>query len=145
MAVLGMAVPPAPLLGVAGRWGEAEVEFARRFYDLHQLISSRGGIRPSNAALEEVAKLVLVRLWSLRHQPDLFPSYPDAGRATDAGSAGPPRPIATTTTSCSSAQSRAAWPETPVLPTRFPVPTIPIEGSANGSSCGGSKRKSEPT
>ena len=41
--------------------------------------------------------------------------------------------------------SRAAWPETPVLPTRFPVPTIPIEGSANGSSRGGSKRKSEPT
>ena len=56
-----------PLLGVAGRWGPAEVEAARRFDDLHQLIYTTGGIRPSNAAVEEVAKLVLVRLWSLRH------------------------------------------------------------------------------
>ena len=32
-----------------------------------------------------------------------------------------------------------------VLPTRLPVPTIPIDGSGNGSSAGGSKRKSAPT
>ena len=31
-----------------------------------------------------------------------------------------------------------------VLPTRLPVPTIPIDGSGNGSSAGGSKRKSAP-
>ena len=32
-----------------------------------------------------------------------------------------------------------------VLPTRLPVPTIPIDGSGNGASTGGSKRKSAPT
>src|SRR3954468_22254644 len=66
--------PPdqAPLLGVAGRWGAAEIALARRFDDLHQLLYVRGGIRPSNAAVEEIAKLVLVRLWSLTEQPDLF-------------------------------------------------------------------------
>lgn len=63
-----------PPLGVAGRWGPAEIDLARRFDDLHQLIYVRGGIRPSNAAVEEVAKLVLVRLWSLRTgQTGLFP------------------------------------------------------------------------
>lgn len=61
-----------PLLGVAGPWGPAEIELARRFDDLHQLIYRRGGIRPSNAAVEEVAKLILIRLWSLREAPLLF-------------------------------------------------------------------------
>lgn len=60
-----MSTPP--LLGVAGHWGSAEVALARRFDDLHQLIYTRGGIRPSNAAVEEVAKLALVRIWSLRN------------------------------------------------------------------------------
>jgi hypothetical protein len=60
----------APLLGVSGPWGVAEIELYRRFDELHQLIYMRGGIRPSNAALEEVAKLILVRL----HAPTLFPS-----------------------------------------------------------------------
>jgi predicted RNA methylase len=58
---------PPPLLGVAGSWGAAELELYRRFDDLHQLIYVRGGIRPSNAAVEEVAKLILIRLWRLRH------------------------------------------------------------------------------
>ena len=55
-----------PLLGVAGSWGAAEIVLARRFDELHQLIYRRGGLRSSNAAVEEVAKLVLIRLWSLR-------------------------------------------------------------------------------
>ena len=55
-----------PLLGVAGTWGAAEIELARRFDDLHQLLYRRGGLRPSNAVVEEIAKLVLIRLWSLR-------------------------------------------------------------------------------
>jgi hypothetical protein len=68
-----MTAAPPPL-GVAGRWGPAEIALARRFDELHQLIYTRGGIRPSNAAVEEVAKLVLVRLWSLRQGvSDLFP------------------------------------------------------------------------
>ena len=46
-----------PLLGVAGAWGAAEIELAHRFDDLHQLVYRRGGLRPSNAAVEEVAKL----------------------------------------------------------------------------------------
>ena len=60
-------MPEPPPLGVAGRWGLTEIELARRFDELHQLIYVRGGIRPSNAAVEEVAKLALARLWSLRH------------------------------------------------------------------------------
>ena len=55
-----------PLLGVAGSWGAAEIDLARRFDELHQLIYRRGGLRSSNAAVEELAKLVLIRLWSLR-------------------------------------------------------------------------------
>ncbi len=55
-----------PLLGVAGSWGAAEIALARRFDELHQLIYRRGGLRSTNAAVEEVAKLVLIRLWSLR-------------------------------------------------------------------------------
>jgi hypothetical protein len=55
-----------PLLGVAGSWGSAEIELAHRFDDLHQLVYRRGGLRSSNAALEEVAKLILIRLWALR-------------------------------------------------------------------------------
>ena len=45
----------------------------------------------------------------------------------------------------SRASSAAACAVIAVLPTRLPVPTIPIEGSGNGSSAGGSKRKSAPT
>ena len=44
-------VAPPPPLGVAGRWGPAEIALARRFDDLHQLIYVRGGIRPSNDKL----------------------------------------------------------------------------------------------
>ncbi len=62
---IGEADPP--LLGIAGRWGTAEIDLAGRFDQLHQLIYTGGGIRPSNAAVEEVAKLALVRLWSLRN------------------------------------------------------------------------------
>ncbi len=64
--------PTPPLLGVAGHWGAAEIALARRLDELHQLIYTRGGIRPSNAAVEELAKLVLVRLWSLRRGDALF-------------------------------------------------------------------------
>ena len=67
-----------PLLGVAGRWGAAEIDLARRFDDLHQLLYRPGGMRPSNAAVEEVAKLVLIRLWSRAIRTDLFPSRPSA-------------------------------------------------------------------
>jgi hypothetical protein len=74
-----MALPVEPLLGVAGRWGEAEVRLAGRFDDLHQLLYTHGGISPTNAAVEEVAKLVFLRLWSLRE-----PGVPVGGlRAVD--------------------------------------------------------------
>jgi len=57
----------APALGVAGSWGAAEIDLYRRFDELHQLIYRRGGLRSSNAAVEELAKLLLVRLWADRH------------------------------------------------------------------------------
>lgn len=56
-------VAERPLLGVAGRVTEAELELAGRFSSLHQLIYEKGGIRPTNAALEEVAKLIYLRVW----------------------------------------------------------------------------------
>lgn len=56
----------APMLGVAGTFGDAEVELAQRFDALHQLLYTKGGVRPTNAAIEEVAKLVYLRLWSSR-------------------------------------------------------------------------------
>lgn len=43
---------------------------AKRLYDLHQLLYARGGIRPSNAAVEELTKLLLLRIAAERH-PDL--------------------------------------------------------------------------
>ncbi len=62
------------------------------------------------------------------------------GTVITSGSGGPPRPIATTTTSCSAESSLARCPVTAVFPTRFPVPTTAIEGSAKGSS----RRRIEP-
>lgn len=55
-----------PMLGVAGTFGDAEVALAERFNSLHQLLYTKGGVRPTNAAIEEVAKLVYLRLWSGR-------------------------------------------------------------------------------
>lgn len=46
------------------------VELARRFDDLHQLLYTRGGIRPTNAAVEELTKLLLMRIAADRH-PEL--------------------------------------------------------------------------
>jgi len=56
----------APVLGVAGSWGSAEIELYRRFDELHQLLYRRGGLGSSNAAVDEVAKLLLVRMWADR-------------------------------------------------------------------------------
>ncbi|MGV0618146.1 N-6 DNA methylase [Mycolicibacterium elephantis] len=55
-----------PMLGVAGTFGDAEVGLAQQFDALHQLLYTKGGVRPTNAAIEEVAKLVYLRLWSSR-------------------------------------------------------------------------------
>jgi hypothetical protein len=57
---------PAPLLGVAGAWGAEEIELHRRFDALHQLIYRRGGLGSSNAAVDELAKLLLAKLWAAR-------------------------------------------------------------------------------
>lgn len=43
------------------------VVLAQRLNDLHQLLYARGGIRPSNAAVEELAKLLLIRIAAQRH------------------------------------------------------------------------------
>ncbi|MGW9466877.1 HsdM family class I SAM-dependent methyltransferase [Cellulosimicrobium funkei] len=55
-----------PMLGVVGALGQAELSLAHRFDELHQLLYTKGGIRPTNAAIEEVAKLVYLRLWATR-------------------------------------------------------------------------------
>ncbi len=47
----------------------APVELAKDFDGLHQLLYTRGGIRPSNAAVEELTKLLLLRIAAER-EPD---------------------------------------------------------------------------
>ncbi len=61
-----MQAAGAPLLGVAGSWGSTEIDLYRRFDDLHQLIYRRGGLGSANAAVDEMAKLLLVRVWAAR-------------------------------------------------------------------------------
>lgn len=53
-----------PLLGTATDLGTEEITLAHEFGELHNLIYTKGGIRPTNAAIEEVAKLISLRLWS---------------------------------------------------------------------------------
>ncbi|NNC81462.1 MAG: N-6 DNA methylase [Acidimicrobiales bacterium] len=47
----------------------APIELAKELDGLHQLLYKRGGIRPSNAAVEELAKLLLLRIASVREPP----------------------------------------------------------------------------
>lgn len=47
-----------------------QLVLAARLGGLHQLLYSRGGVRPSNAAVEELTKLLLMRIAAHRH-PDL--------------------------------------------------------------------------
>lgn len=55
-----------PLLGVVGQFADEELRLATEFTRLHNLIYEVGGVRPTNAAIEEVAKLVALRLWATR-------------------------------------------------------------------------------
>ena len=48
----------------------APVELAKELDGLHQLLYTRGGIRPSNAAVEELTKLLLLRIAAER-EPDV--------------------------------------------------------------------------
>ncbi len=41
---------------------DTELELARRLDRLHQLLYRRGGIRPANAAIEELSKLLLIEI-----------------------------------------------------------------------------------
>ena len=59
-------VSVTPLLGTAKSATGAELALAGRFDALHQLLYTRGGVRPTNAAIEEVGKLVFLRLCSGR-------------------------------------------------------------------------------
>ncbi|MDT0223766.1 N-6 DNA methylase [Gordonia sp. AC31] len=60
------AMLDVPLLGTVGELGQSELRLARQFDELHQLIYARGGVRPTNAAIEEVSKLVYMRMWTSR-------------------------------------------------------------------------------
>ncbi|WP_167494273.1 N-6 DNA methylase [Microbacterium hydrothermale] len=55
-----------PLLGTAGSVSESELELAAQFDRLHQLLYTKGGVRPTNAAIEEVGKLLFLRLVAVR-------------------------------------------------------------------------------
>jgi hypothetical protein len=50
-------------------------DLQRRIDDLHQMLYRRGGIRPANAAIEELSKLLLLRLKCLRSPGWQVPGY----------------------------------------------------------------------
>jgi len=63
MEDLAPTVPREHLRGASMRTMSAgSVELAKDFDGLHQLLYTRGGIRPSNAAVEELTKLLLLRI-----------------------------------------------------------------------------------
>src|SRR5947208_8275254 len=49
---------------------------ASRFDLLHELIYRRGGIKPVNAAIDELCKLLLVRVHAVRHPDTRFDGVP---------------------------------------------------------------------
>jgi type I restriction enzyme M protein len=49
---------------------------ARRFDDLHELIYRRGGIRPVNAAIDELCKLLLLHVHAQRHPAAIVDGIP---------------------------------------------------------------------
>lgn len=57
-----------PLLGTAGSASERELALAAQFDRLHQLLYTKGGVRPTNAAIEEVGKLLFLRLVAARDE-----------------------------------------------------------------------------
>ena len=57
-----------PLLGTTGAVSEGELQLAAQFDRLHQLLYSKGGVRPTNAAIEEVGKLLFLRLVAARDE-----------------------------------------------------------------------------
>ncbi len=63
--------------------GYEKVDLARRFDELHELIYRRGGVRPVNAAIDELCKLLLVRVHLARHPGTEVDGLP-LGRLMDA-------------------------------------------------------------
>jgi methylase of polypeptide subunit release factors len=59
------SAPPEPL----------EVSVAKRLGDLHQMLYTRGGIRPVNAAVEELSKLLLLRIADRRFKDLVIEGY----------------------------------------------------------------------
>ncbi len=53
----------------------APIELARELDGLHQLLYTRGGIRPSNAAVEELTKLLLLRIAAEREPDAVVPGF----------------------------------------------------------------------
>lgn len=56
---------------------------ARRLDQLHQLIYTRGGIKPSNAAVEELSKLLLLRIAAERYPTAVVEGVGDISSAVD--------------------------------------------------------------
>ena len=54
---------------------DQHVNLARRFDGLHQLLYSRGGIKPSNAAVEELTKLLFLRIAAEREPAHVIEPY----------------------------------------------------------------------
>jgi hypothetical protein len=61
-------------------WDEpADLTLATRLNELHQLLYTRGGIRPVNVAVEELAKLLLMRIAAQRHPHMKIPGHSTLG------------------------------------------------------------------
>lgn len=56
---------------------------ARRLEQLHQLIYARGGVKPSNAAVEELSKLLLIRIAAFRYPESSVDGFGDFDSVAD--------------------------------------------------------------
>ena len=61
----------------------APAELAKELDGLHQLLYTRGGIRPSNAAVEELTKLLLLRIAAEREPDVVVASFGQLASVTD--------------------------------------------------------------
>lgn len=60
-----------PLLGTAASVTSAELQLAAQIDELHQIIYARGGLNSTNAAIEELSKLIFLRICSA-DEPEIF-------------------------------------------------------------------------
>lgn len=81
------------------------LRLSRRLDSLHDLLYTRGGIRPANAAVEELSKLLFLRIAAARRPEIETPGYGAIGEAMETASSGSGEAIAAAKAAFTSAVS----------------------------------------